>query len=253
MPESRPTGSPNSTRQEAHRQGPSDLRHLPARQTRVGREHGYVTSMSNSFGARWFDEQLAPQLDTPEWQKTPSPTVDLLKQDGPPGASSNGFNENLALFKRPLRDVDRRDGGATACCTTSKQSQVASKVDFAPMPVGDDPAALPGYGAGIWACRLVETAEAAEASSPGRPRRITSSWSPRPRAGLRCRRARGNRPTTRRTTEGGALCGLRAERDQFRQPDRQSQGPGPTAARNLSPSRNFRASAPRSARPLPRR
>ena len=57
-----------------------------------------LTAMSNSFGARWFDEKWQPQFDKPEWKATLSTYVDLMKAAGPPGASSNGFNENLALF-----------------------------------------------------------------------------------------------------------------------------------------------------------
>ena len=51
----------------------------------------------NAFGARWFDE-WQPEFDAPEWTKAAGFYVDLLSQYGPPGASSNGFNENLALF-----------------------------------------------------------------------------------------------------------------------------------------------------------
>jgi hypothetical protein len=58
----------------------------------------FLTAMSNSFGARWFDEKWQPQFNTPEWKKTLTTYVDLMKVAGPPGASSNGFNENLALF-----------------------------------------------------------------------------------------------------------------------------------------------------------
>ena len=64
-----------------------------------GENMAFLTAMSNSFGARWFDEKWKPQFDTPEWKDDARPSiVDLMKADGPPGASSNGFNENLALF-----------------------------------------------------------------------------------------------------------------------------------------------------------
>jgi len=63
-----------------------------------GENMAFLTAMSNSFGARWFDEKWQPQFDKPEWKKTLSTYVDLMKAAGPPGASSNGFNENLALF-----------------------------------------------------------------------------------------------------------------------------------------------------------
>src|SRR5258708_8349930 len=64
-----------------------------------GENMAFLTAMSNSFGARWFDEKWQPQIEPPEWEKTLSTYIDLMKAAGPPGASSNGFNENLALFK----------------------------------------------------------------------------------------------------------------------------------------------------------
>ena len=63
-----------------------------------GENMAFLTAMSNSFGARWFDEKWKPQFDQPEWKNTLDFYVDLMKDAGPPGASSNGFNENLALF-----------------------------------------------------------------------------------------------------------------------------------------------------------
>src|SRR5262249_2358017 len=63
-----------------------------------GENMAFLTAMSNSFGARWFDEKWEPQFNTPEWKKTLSFYVDLMKAAGLPGASANGFNENLALF-----------------------------------------------------------------------------------------------------------------------------------------------------------
>src|SRR6202140_2049899 len=35
-----------------------------------GENMGFLTAMSNSFGARWFDEKWQPQFDKPEWKKT---------------------------------------------------------------------------------------------------------------------------------------------------------------------------------------
>jgi sorbitol/mannitol transport system substrate-binding protein len=46
--------------------------------------------------------------------------VDLMKEAGPPGASSNGFNENLALFQTgQVRHVDRRH----RCCVLRHQPE----------------------------------------------------------------------------------------------------------------------------------
>ncbi|MGB3553771.1 MAG: extracellular solute-binding protein, partial [Jannaschia sp.] len=64
-----------------------------------GENAAFLTAMSNSFGARWFDMDWNPQFDSDAWSETLNFYVDLMNDAGPPGASSNGFNENLALFQ----------------------------------------------------------------------------------------------------------------------------------------------------------
>ena len=63
-----------------------------------GENMAYVTSLVNAEGGQWFDMQWKPTIDTPEWHTAIGFYDDILKADGPPGATSNGFNENLALF-----------------------------------------------------------------------------------------------------------------------------------------------------------
>jgi sorbitol/mannitol transport system substrate-binding protein len=65
-----------------------------------GENMAFLTAMSNSFGARWFDENWVPQFDQPEWKATLRLLSDLMNNYGPPGASNNGFNENLTLFQQ---------------------------------------------------------------------------------------------------------------------------------------------------------
>ena len=64
-----------------------------------GENMAFLTATANSFGARWFDEKwnAAVQYAGMEERRSTS-MLPLMKADGPPGASSNGFNENLALF-----------------------------------------------------------------------------------------------------------------------------------------------------------
>jgi sorbitol/mannitol transport system substrate-binding protein len=59
---------------------------------------GFLTTLVNTFGGRWFDMDWQPTIETAAWQEAISFYVDLMQQYGPPGASTNGFNENLALF-----------------------------------------------------------------------------------------------------------------------------------------------------------
>ena len=99
-----------------------------------GENMAFLTAMSNSFGARWFDEKWEPQFNTPEWKKTIDFYVSLLKADGPPGASSNGFNENLALFNDGKCGMWIDATVAAGFVTDPKHSKVADKVGFALAP-----------------------------------------------------------------------------------------------------------------------
>ena len=98
-----------------------------------GENMAFLTAMSNSFGARWFDEQWKPQFDQPEWKETLQFYVDMMNADGPTGASSNGFNENLALFQQGKCGM-WIDATVAASFVTGKDSTVADKVGFALAP-----------------------------------------------------------------------------------------------------------------------
>ncbi len=98
-----------------------------------GENMAFLTATSNSFGARWFDENWKPQFDQPEWKATLDYYLALMAADGPPGASSNGFNENLALFNSGKCGM-WIDATVAASMVTSKESTVADKVGFALAP-----------------------------------------------------------------------------------------------------------------------
>ncbi|MCH2096147.1 MAG: sugar ABC transporter substrate-binding protein [Rhodobacteraceae bacterium] len=63
-----------------------------------GDNAAFITTVANSFGARWFDENWKPQLDSAEWNAAINFYVDLLGNYGPPGSEGNSFNEILALY-----------------------------------------------------------------------------------------------------------------------------------------------------------
>ncbi len=98
-----------------------------------GENMAFLTATANSFGARWFDEKWQPQFNTPEWKATLDYYVPLMKADGPPGASSNGFNENLALFNDGKCGM-WIDATVAASFVTGKDSKVADKVGYALAP-----------------------------------------------------------------------------------------------------------------------
>lgn len=99
-----------------------------------GENIALITSMANSFGARWFDENWKPQFNTPEWKKTLQYYVDVMNESGPAGSSANGFNENLALFQTGKCGIWIDATVAGAFVTNKTDSEVADKVGFALAP-----------------------------------------------------------------------------------------------------------------------
>jgi sorbitol/mannitol transport system substrate-binding protein len=99
-----------------------------------GENMAFITAMANSFGARWFDEKWNPQFDSPEWKATIDTYLKVMKDAGPPGAVSNGFNENLALFNSGKCAMWIDATVAAGFVTDPKESKVADKVAFALAP-----------------------------------------------------------------------------------------------------------------------
>ena len=99
-----------------------------------GENVALLTAMSNSFGARWFDMDWQPQFDTKPWKDTLDFYVKLMNDAGPPGSSSNGFNENLALFQTGKCAMWIDATVAASFVTNPTDSTVADKVGFALAP-----------------------------------------------------------------------------------------------------------------------
>ena len=126
-----------------------------------GENMALLTAMANSFGARWFDEKWKPEFDGPEWKRTLTYYVDLMKAAGPPGASTNGFNENLALFNAGKCGIWIDATVAASFVSNPKESKVADKVGFALAPTA-------GLGKGanwLWAWTLAVPAGSKKADA----------------------------------------------------------------------------------------
>ncbi|MCW0921879.1 sugar ABC transporter substrate-binding protein [Pseudomonas sp. RG1] len=104
-----------------------------------GENMALVTTVANAYGARWFDEQWKPEFSGPEWKNALNFYVNTMKKSGPPGASSNGFNENLALFNSGKCAIWVDASVAGSFVTDKTQSKVADSVGFtfAPHQVTD--------------------------------------------------------------------------------------------------------------------
>jgi sorbitol/mannitol transport system substrate-binding protein len=101
-----------------------------------GENMGQIDPVVNSYGGRWFDIQWKPQLDTAAWKEGVSTYVDLLRNYGPPGATTNGYNETLALFSEGKCGMWVDATVAAGTLTDPKRSLVADKVGYAHPPIG---------------------------------------------------------------------------------------------------------------------
>ena len=99
-----------------------------------GEGGAFITAMSNSFGARWFDEKWNAQFDTREWSDTLNFFVNMMKDSGPPGYATNGFNENLSLFQQGKCGMWIDATVAASFVTNPKDSTVPYRVGFALAP-----------------------------------------------------------------------------------------------------------------------
>ncbi|MGY4817182.1 ABC transporter substrate-binding protein [Pseudomonas chlororaphis subsp. piscium] len=104
-----------------------------------GENMALITTLANGFGARWFNEQWQPEFTGTEWKNALAFYVDTMKKAGPPGASSNGFNENLALFNSGKCAIWVDASVAGSFVTDKSQSKVSEHVGFtyAPQQVTD--------------------------------------------------------------------------------------------------------------------
>ena len=104
-----------------------------------GDNMAFLTTMVNTHGGQWFDMAWKPQIDTKPWHDAINLYVDLMKKYGPPGASANSFNENLALFNEGKCGVWIDATIAASFVSDPKQSKVADKVAFVQAPTAVTP------------------------------------------------------------------------------------------------------------------
>ncbi len=127
-----------------------------------GENMAYISTLANTFGGRWFDETWRPQFDSPEWHRAVNFYVDLLRRYGPPGSSSNGFNESLTLFENGRCAMWIDATVAAGALFDAKQSKVASTVGFAPAPVAVTPRGAQWLW--FWALAVPSSSRHAEAA-----------------------------------------------------------------------------------------
>ena len=136
-----------------------------------GENMAFLGTLVNTNGGRWFDMQWQPQLTSEPWKTAINYYIDLMKADGPPGASANGFNENQALFSGGKCAMWIDATSAAGRVSNPKSSEVADKVGFAVAPT----AVVPNGSAWAWSWALaIPTSTKKEAAAKDFVRWATS-------------------------------------------------------------------------------
>lgn len=108
------------------------LRGLPG----WGQGMAVMTTVANTFGADWFDENWEPQLNSPEWNEAISFYINLLNDCGQPGPTSTGFSEALILMSQGQAGMWVDATVAAGFLADPNQSEIVDSLGFAPAPVG---------------------------------------------------------------------------------------------------------------------
>jgi sorbitol/mannitol transport system substrate-binding protein len=115
-----------------------------------GENIAYLSTVVNTYGGRWFDPNWTPQLTTQPWHEATEFYVSLLRNYGPPGATTNGYNENRALFANGNCAMWIDATSAAGYFLDASQSRVSSSTGFAKAPV----AKVPNGSSWIWSWGL---------------------------------------------------------------------------------------------------
>ncbi len=127
-----------------------------------GENMAFVSTLVNTFGGRWFDQEWHPEIDSPEWQEAVNFYVDLMNNYGPPGATSNGFNENQALFSSGKCGIWVDATSAAGRIYDPQESQVADELGFAPAPIAKTPKG--SHWLWSWALAIPQSSDAKDAA-----------------------------------------------------------------------------------------
>ncbi|MDQ0580231.1 ABC transporter substrate-binding protein [Streptomyces rishiriensis] len=93
-----------------------------------------LTTVVNTFGGTWFDQDWKAQLDAPAFEKATKFYVDLVRDHGESGAAQSGFAECLNNMTQG-KVAMWYDATSAAGSLEAAKSPVKGKMGYAPAPV----------------------------------------------------------------------------------------------------------------------
>ena len=188
-------------RQDERPQG-GRLRHLPARQAGLGRQHG----VHHDHGQQLRRPVVRHVVEAAARIQAVARRDHRLRRAAEEIRPARVEREQLqrdprALQRGQVRDVDRRDHRRLVHHRSRSRARSPTRSRSRKVRTAPRRRARTGSGPGRWRSRPAPRMPTRRrSSSTGRRRRTTSRWSPRRRAGARCRPGRASRPTPTRSS-----------------------------------------------------
>jgi sorbitol/mannitol transport system substrate-binding protein len=100
-----------------------------------GQNMAYLSTLMHTFGGRWVDMRWQPQLTSRPWVDAIHFYVDLVRNYGPPGSVTDGYNEVRALFSNGNCGMWVDSTAAAGYILDASQSRVSRVTGFAKAPI----------------------------------------------------------------------------------------------------------------------
>jgi len=120
-----------------------------------------MTTVMNTFGGQWFDEDWNARLDSPEVREAVQTYVDTVQQYGQPGAATSGFGDCLTRFAQGQAAMWYDATSMVSSIEDPASSTVAGKTGYVPAPVSETDAAGWLYS---WSLAIPSTSEHKDAA-----------------------------------------------------------------------------------------
>jgi sorbitol/mannitol transport system substrate-binding protein len=120
-----------------------------------------MSTVMNTFGGQWFDEDWNARLDSPEVREAVETYVDTVQQYGQPGAATSGFGDCLTRFSQGQAAMWYDATSMVSSVEDPASSTVAGKTGYVPAPVSETDAAGWLYS---WSLAIPSTSEHKDAA-----------------------------------------------------------------------------------------
>ncbi len=120
-----------------------------------------LTTMMNTYGGGWFDEDWNATLDSPEVEAAVTDYVDLVRNSGQPGAATSGFGDCLTQYSQGNAAMWYDATSMVSTVEDPASSLVVGKTGYAQAPIQETDSSGWLYS---WSLAIPSTSEKKDAA-----------------------------------------------------------------------------------------